>query len=134
MQSNFMKAACWVLLGVVFACQQRKQTVENNPDAVRDLLIDRSFWQKKENVLSQKDVVGVHRFTITNTSQRYVYQHIKIRFDYFDSHYHKIDSALRIIDRTIEPRSAIKIDTIETKLSKEGTVTATATIVSASSD
>ncbi|MBD2755956.1 hypothetical protein [Spirosoma validum] len=129
-----MKAIFWILLLSVFACQERKQAMKDKPDAIRDLLIDRSFWQRKAGPQPQGSIVGTHRFTITNTSQRYVYQHIKIRFDYYDRGYHKIDSALHVIERTIEPRSAIKIDTVETKLNKEGAMTATATIVNASVD
>lgn len=128
-----MKALCWLLLLAVFACQQRKSTVENTPDAVRDLLIDRSFWQKKA-INATDSSTNVHRFTITNTSQHYVYRQIKIRFDYYDRAYHKIDSAIRIIDRVVEPRSAVKIDTVQTKLTKEGVASATATVVNASTD
>lgn len=129
-----MKILYWVLLLSAFACQERKRNSEDSPDAVRDLLIDRSFWQKKAVGQSQKESMSIHRFSITNTSQRYVYQHIKIRFDYYDRDFHKIDSSIRIVDRVIEPRSAIRVDTLETKLAKEGIASATATVVNASAD
>lgn len=82
----------------------------------------------------QDGMTTVHRFTITNTSQRYGYQHIKIRFDYYDRNYHKIDSAIRIVERVLEPRSAVKIDTLETKPTKEGITSVTATVLNASAD
>lgn len=129
-----MKILYWVLALSAFSCQERKRTLEDSPNAVRDLLIDRSFWQKKAVGQLQKESMSIHRFTITNTSQRYAYQHIKIRFNYYDRDFHKIDSSIRIVDRVVEPRSAIRIDTLETKLAKEAITSATTTVVNASAD
>ena len=129
-----MRVLFWILLLIVFSCQERKETQKNTPDAVRDLLIDRSFWQKKTVTSPLPGTMSIHRFTITNTSQRYVYRRIKVRFDYYDQAYHKIDSATRIVEQPVEPRSAIKIDTLETRLPRKEAFSATATVVEASAN
>ena len=129
-----MKVLCWILVLAVSACQEHKQTSENAPAAVRDLLIDRSFWTKKTVAQAGDSITNIHRFTITNTSHRYAYRHIEVRFDYYDRDHHKIDSAVRIVEKTVEPRAAIMIGNFETNMAKEATATATATIVNASAE
>ncbi|GAB4034676.1 hypothetical protein GCM10028774_21850 [Spirosoma jeollabukense] len=104
----------------------------DSPDAVRDLLIDRSFW--KSNALSTTggNRINMHRFTITNTSHKYTYRNIEVRFDYYDSSHRKIDTAKRIVDQSVEPRAATQINDIKADLSKPGVTSATVTVISAS--
>ena len=126
-----MKTLYLSLLLATCACQERKQPTTDTPNAVRDLLIDRSFWQTKQAADSLDRITGIHRFVITNTSQRYGYQHVKIRFDYYDRAYHRIDSAIGFVEQGVGPRTAIKIDQLVTRLTKPGAVTATATVLNA---
>lgn len=129
-----MKTLYLVLLLATCACQERKQRVTDTPNAVRDLLIDRAFWQAEKANHAQDRITGAHRFVITNTSQRYGYQHIKIRFDYYDRSYRRIDSAVGFVEQAVGPRTAIKIDKLETRLTKPSAITATATVVNAAVD
>ncbi|WP_420147148.1 hypothetical protein [Spirosoma sp.] len=117
---------------IFLSCQEHNKTSENQPDAVRDLLIDRSFWKTKSVENAQNKLTNIHRFTITNTSHQYAYRTIKVRFDYYDRDHRKIDESIRVLERTVEPRAAIKIDSVEAGSAKDATITATATIVNAS--
>ncbi|WP_461104795.1 hypothetical protein [Spirosoma koreense] len=130
---KYKSAVCWILIAVSFACQDKKQSAENTPtpDAVRDLLIDRSFWNRTPADSAHKELVNTHRLTITNTSHDYAYRQIEVRFDYYDRNQHRIDSAMHVVNRTIEPRAAITIGALKLNPAKEATATATATIVKA---
>ncbi|WP_461113503.1 hypothetical protein [Spirosoma jeollabukense] len=127
-----MRIFCWFLVILAFSCQESKQKMADSPDAVRDLLIDRSFW--KSNALSTTggNRINMHRFTITNTSHKYTYRNIEVRFDYYDSSHRKIDTAKRIVDQSVEPRAATQINDIKADLSKPGVTSATVTVISAS--
>lgn len=127
-----MKALCLTLLLATCACQERKQSATDAPNAVRDLLIDRFFWQSQKASFPQDSTTGAHRFVITNTSQRYGYQHIQVRFDYYDRQYRRVDSATGFVERAVGPRTAIKIERLKTRLVRGEVVTATATVVNAS--
>lgn len=129
-----MRVFCWILALLAFSCQESKQKTVDSPDAVRDLLIDRSFWKPSAIAPTGGNRINIHRFTITNTSHNYTYRKIGVRFDYYDSSHHKVDSAKRIVDQAIEPRAAIKINDIKTDLTKPDVTSATVTIISASAD
>lgn len=129
-----MRTLYLILLLTTCACQERKQRTTEAPNAIRDLLIDRSFWQIRKAGRDQDTIGGTHRFVITNTSQHYGYQRIKIRFDYYDRNYRRVDSAIGFVERAIGPRTAIKIDRLETRLTRPGAITAVATVVNAAVD
>ena len=126
-----MRVLSGILLLLTFACQESKQKTAETPDAVRDLLIDRSFW--KPSATGYK-AINLHRFTITNTSHKYLYRKIEVRFDYYDSNHRKVDSAKRIVDQSVEPRAAVKINDMQAGLAKPAIASATVTIISASAD
>ena len=129
-----MRVFCWVLVLLALGCQESKQKTTDSPDAVRDLLIDRSFWTSSALSPTGGNRVHVHRFTITNTSHTYTYGKIEVRFDYYDSNHRKIDAAKHIVDQSVEPRAAIQINDIKANLAKPGVTSATVTVISASSD
>lgn len=119
---------------LAYACQESKQNTADSPDAVRDLLIDRSFWKSSATALTDGNRINVHRFTITNTSHNHTYRNIEVRFDYYDSNHRKVDSAKRIVDQSVEPRAAIKINGIKADLTKSTVASATVTIINALAD
>ncbi|GAB3936914.1 hypothetical protein [Larkinella terrae] len=125
-----MRVIYWLLVITAFACQSNQTETQEKPDAYRDLLIDRVVWKKGD----EPNATNRHRFTLTNTSQSYAYEHIEIRFDYFDSTYHKISSSKSIIDTAIGPRAALKIPEIQDGLVNPATKSATVTIVQAKSN
>ena len=129
-----MRVLFGILVLLAFSCQESKQKTVDSPDAVRDLLIDRSFWKPDATTPSGGNRINVHRFTITNTSHNYTYRKIEVRFDYYDSNHRKVDSAKRIVDQSVEPRAAIKINDIKADLTKPTATAATVTIISASAD
>ncbi len=118
---------CWVLLLSAFACQSGNKKVDDKPDAVRDLLIDRVFWKTSPG----EAPVNLHRFTISNTSPRYSYSQIEVRFDYYDRDHHKIDSSKQTVERTLEPRAAIAIGELRAGPAKSATISATVMVITA---
>lgn len=127
-----MRVFCWVLVLLALGCQENKQKTTDSPDAVRDLLIDRSFWKPGSLSPAGGNRINVHRFTITNTSHKYTYEKIEVRFDYYDSNHRKIDAAKRIVDQLVEPRAAIQINDVKADITKPDVASATVTIISAS--
>ncbi len=124
----------WILLLFGAACQSDKSTSTDKADAVRDLLVDRMFWQTKASGRAPGDLINLHHFALTNTSQRYTYREIEVQLDYYDSTYHKIASSKPRIKRTIHPREAIVIDQLPAGPARPGTRSATVTIVAASAN
>ncbi len=129
--SNFSLAYKPILFGILLlsavACQSGNKKTDGTPDAVRDLLIDRVFWKTS----SGASPVNLHRFTISNTSPRYSYSQIVVRFDYYDRDHHKIDSSEQTVKRTLEPRAAIAIGELRAGSTKSATTSATVTVVTA---
>lgn len=122
-----------ILLVSVLACQSGNQKVADTdtPNAVRDLLIDRIFWKRVPTGKAGEAPLNLHRFTITNTSPKYSYSKIDVRFDYYDRAHHKIDSAEQTVERTLEPRAAISIGELPTSPAKPETTSATITVLTA---
>ncbi|GAB3254964.1 hypothetical protein GCM10027347_15710 [Larkinella harenae] len=125
-----MKFLYSLLLLVALSCQS-PNTTTSKPDAYRDLLIDRMVWKKSEPSHSAEKPLNVHRFTLTNSSDSYSYEKIEVRFDYFDSTYHKISSSKQILDKAIGPRAALAVGEIQDGPTLAGTKSATVTIVDA---
>ncbi|MFC5411897.1 hypothetical protein ACFPMF_21415 [Larkinella bovis] len=125
-----MKILYCLLFLSVLACQSKNQ--EDRPaDAYRDLLVDRVVWKKTEATASDEKPTNVHRFTITNTSDAFAYEQIEVRFDYFDSTYHKIRSTRQILDKTIGPRAALMIGEVKDGPALPTATSSTVTIVRA---
>lgn len=129
-----MRIFCWILLLLELACQSDKSTSTDTADAVRDLLVDRMFWQTKALGRAPGTLINLHHFALTNTSQQYTYREIEVRLDYYDSAYHKIDSSKQIVKRTIHPREAIVIDQLQAGTASPGARSSTVTIITASAD
>jgi hypothetical protein len=108
-----------------------KSEDKDNPNAYRDLLIDRVFWKKSATLKPGETPTNLHRFTMTNTSELYLYQKIEVRFDYFDSAYHKISSSTRIINKALGPRAAMLAGEIEDGPVNPAAKTATVKVVKA---
>ncbi|UHG92965.1 hypothetical protein [Spirosoma oryzicola] len=128
-----MRLLLLLLLGFVSACQSDKPNSTAAVNASRDLLIDRVFWQPEQNQ-SQHTRVNQHKFAITNTSLQTGYRRITVRFDYYDQHYHWLDSAIYTVNQSIEPRSAIRIDSVQTGKANPATRSATVTVLRAESE
>ncbi|MFD2933043.1 hypothetical protein [Spirosoma flavum] len=123
---------CGLLLLSVFACQSGQKNVDNDkPNAVHDLLIDRISWKTSPASQAGDTPINLHRFTISNTSPRYSYSQIEVRFDYYDRDHHKIDSSRQTVKRTLEPRAAIAIGELRAGSTKSATTSATVTVVTA---
>ncbi|RRB02818.1 hypothetical protein [Larkinella rosea] len=132
-----MKVLSCLLLLTAFACQsnqnEKKSETPTKPDAYRDLLVDRVVWNVKKGATPQESATNRHRFTITNTSESYLYRHIEVQFDYFDSTYHKIGSAKQIIEKSIGPRAALAIGELPDDQVKPEAKSSTVKIVKAES-
>ncbi|GAB3342299.1 hypothetical protein GCM10027299_57020 [Larkinella ripae] len=113
------------------ACQSEKTGDKTPPNAYRDLLVDRMVWKKKEANNSKAAPTNVHQFTLTNTSDSYLYRQIEVRFDYFDSTYHKISSSTHLLDQPIGPRAALSVGEIPDGPVVPAAKSATVTIVDA---
>lgn len=103
------------LLLIVFtlACDRGKPTYQSDPDAVRDLLIDRISWKHKA-VPNRPDVrLNEHQFSITNTSSQHRYRRIQVRFDYYDEKYQLISTKKWLIPQLIEASTAVAIPPIQ---------------------
>lgn len=126
-----MRFLCSLFLISVLACQSKKTDNSSQPDAYRDLLVDRVVWKKDMVSDSAKSPTNVHKFTLTNTSDAYSYEQIEVRFDYFDSTYHKINSSTRILDKAIGPRAALSVGDVPDGAVLPFAKSATVTIVDA---
>ncbi|KAA9357362.1 hypothetical protein [Larkinella humicola] len=129
-----MKPLHCLLLLTAFACQSKKNTDHDQADAYRDLLIDRVIWKKSDVANPPGSPTNVHGFTMTNTSELYSYHQIEVRFDYFDSTYHKIGSSNRILPQAIGPRAALPVRDIQDGPVMPAARSATVTVVKAESD
>lgn len=107
------KIACLILFALAMACQSGKRNGHAEANAVHDLLLDRVFWKPLAVTGHRDTLINEHRFTITNTSSKHSYSQIQVRFDYYDSLYHRIDSAKYTVSQPIEPRSAITLNNIK---------------------
>ncbi|RRB13563.1 hypothetical protein [Larkinella knui] len=123
---------CFLLTAV--ACQPSKNDEKDQPNAYRDLLIDRMIWKKSEVANPQEKPTNRHWFTLTNTSETYLYRQIEVRFDYFDSKYHKISSSKTTIDKALGPREALSLGEIEDGPVNPTAHSATVTVVKAKSE
>jgi hypothetical protein len=122
-----MKVLYSLLLLAIVACQSEN----HKADAYRDLLVDRVVWKKGEVKNPTETPTNVHRFTLTNTSDSYSYEKIEVRFDYFDSTYHKISSSSQTLGKTIGPRAALALGEIQDGPVLPHVKSATVTVVKA---
>lgn len=129
-----MKPLLCLLFLTAFACQSKKSPDLDHADAYRDLLIDRVVWNKSDVANPPGSPTNVHGFTITNTSELYTYRQIEVRFDYFDSTYHKIGSSNRVLPQAIGPRAALPVRDIQDGPVMPAARSATVTVVKAESD
>ncbi|WP_421830271.1 hypothetical protein [Larkinella sp.] len=129
-----MKPILYLLSLTLIACQPKKKPDPDRADAYRDLLIDRVVWNKSDASNPQVPSTNVHGFTMTNTSELYSYHQIEVRFDYFDSTYHKIGSSNRTLPQTIGPRAALPVRDIQDGPVMPAARSATVTVVKAESD
>ena len=100
------------MIGIVLACERGKPNQEKDPNAVRDLLIDRIVWNPKPVPNRPGIRFDEHQFTITNTSSQHSYRQIQVCFDYYDSLYHRISTKRFTIPQRIVARSAVAIPTV----------------------
>lgn len=126
-----MKFIYGLLFLTLIACQSKKSENPSQPNAYRDLLVDRVVWKKSKGKNPGDTLTNVHAFTITNTSDAYSYRQIEIRFDYFDSTYHKISSSQQIVRKTLGPRAALAMGEIPDGPVQAGAKSSTVTIVNA---
>ncbi|RAJ94350.1 hypothetical protein LX87_04237 [Larkinella arboricola] len=115
----------------LMACQSGQRENQLPSNAYRDLLIDRVVWEKGDSKNVKDTATNLHTFTLTNTSDAYAYRQIEVRFNYFDSTYHKIGSSQKILDKTIGPRAALIVGKIQDGKVQAGAKSSTVTIVNA---
>ncbi|MFD1140458.1 hypothetical protein ACFQ4C_05035 [Larkinella insperata] len=126
-----MKFIYGLLFYSLAACQSGQRENQPPSNAYRDLLIDRVVWKKSDSGNPGEPPTNEHNFTLTNTSDAYAYRQIEVRFDYFDSTYHKIGSSQKILDKTIGPRAALIVGKIQDGKAQAGAKSSTVTIVHA---
>lgn len=119
---------------MALACQGGHRHDHSQSTAVRDLLIDRVFWKPLPTNAHSDTLVNQHTFTITNTSAQHSYSQIKVRFNYYDANYHRIDSAKYVVAQSIEPRSAVTIRDVRMGKVNPATKTSTVTVERAESE
>ena len=129
-----MRTSSLFLLVLMVACQKKKQPDQAAAHAVHDLLIDRVFWKPVRVGGQSGRLVNQHQFAITNTSSEHGYSQISIRFDYYDSTYHRVDSATYVFAQRIEPRSTVRIGAIQPGVTNPATKSATVTVARAAID
>ncbi|GAB3511488.1 hypothetical protein GCM10027341_51030 [Spirosoma knui] len=122
------------LLIISSSCTREKPAYQSQPDAVRDLLIDRIVWTPKAVPNKPGIRLNEHQFSITNTSNEHSYHRIQIRFDYYDAQYHRISTKRHVLAQSVKAGSAVAIPPIQTGTTDPLTKSATVRIEQAVSD
>lgn len=79
----------YLLLLLASACGCHQPSYQQ-PDAVRDLLIDRIVWRPRVMPNRPDGRIDEHQFSLTNTSDTHGYRQIQLRFDYYDERYRRV--------------------------------------------
>ncbi len=94
-----------LLMGAQSGCQSSTQ----QPNAVRDLLIDRIGWETYPTTSDSSRQGVEHRFAITNTSGRASYRAIQLCIDYYTQTGQRLGSDTTVVDTLITPGTLVKL-------------------------
>jgi hypothetical protein len=94
-----------LLAGIQSGCQSSAQ----EPNAVRDLLIDRIGWEVYPTMGDSARKCIEHRFAITNTSARDSYRAIQLCIDYYTPAGQRLGSDTTVVDTLVAPGTLIKL-------------------------
>ena len=92
--------------------QQKADLIQAaKPNAKRDLVIHKFTWQKGE-----VGSVSYHWFTVDNTSKRYDYKTIPVRFIYYSAIGDEVGHTDKVIDKAVRVGETVRIDKLATEL------------------
>lgn len=96
-----------LLIGLLVSLQTGCQSTTQQPNAVRDLLVDRISWQTYA-VPGDTTRRIEHGFAITNTSAHDSYRHIQLCFDYYTRAGQRLGSDTSVVDTLVAPGTLVK--------------------------
>lgn len=123
-----------LLIGLPTSLQVGCRSTTQQPNAVRDLLIDRIGWQPYSILGDSTEQGNQLQFAITNTSASSKYQQIRLCIDYYTQTGRRLGSDTSVVDTLITPGTLIKFTNQRIGAARPGTERADIRVLSAETE